>query len=138
MRANEDARMIGAATRAPFRRPAWLADVPWVARAACWATIVVEAGYPVFVWPRRTRVPWVVATIALHVGIAAALSLSRRTIGKRLKKLLEHTRARAGTRAFPGAARRPQGAPGSAPENAQESALAPAVAPSDERDERWR
>ena len=36
-------------------------------------------------------------------GIALALDLSRRTIGKRLKHFLEHTRARAGGVAFHGA-----------------------------------
>jgi hypothetical protein len=53
----------------------WLASHPWVAVAACWATLVVELGYAVFVWPRRTRAVWAVATIGLHAGIAVAMGL---------------------------------------------------------------
>ena len=60
--------------------------------------------------------------------IAAALSLSRRTIGKRLKRFMEHTRARAGAAVRPrGAAADEAGDPG-----------AEVVAASGERDERWR
>jgi hypothetical protein len=54
---------------------AWLAEVPWVARLACWATLVVEVGYAFLVWPRSTRRPWVLATVGLHLGIAVALGL---------------------------------------------------------------
>lgn len=53
----------------------WLAAAPWVAALACWATLLVEIGYVVFVWPRRTRALWALATIGLHVGIAVALGL---------------------------------------------------------------
>jgi hypothetical protein len=53
----------------------WLAGMPWVAMVLCWGTLVVELGYPVFVWSKRTRVLWVLATIGLHVGIGVAMGL---------------------------------------------------------------
>jgi hypothetical protein len=53
----------------------WLAGAPWAALLACWSTVVVELGYPLFVWPRRTRKAWALATIGLHAGIAAFLGL---------------------------------------------------------------
>jgi hypothetical protein len=53
----------------------WLAAVPLVPMALGWATLAVEIGYPIFIWPRRTRRPWVLMTIAMHAAIAAFLGL---------------------------------------------------------------
>jgi hypothetical protein len=53
----------------------WLAGVPALAVAICWATLAVELGYAVFVWPRRTRRLWALATIGMHAGIAVVLGL---------------------------------------------------------------
>lgn len=53
----------------------WLAEYAWVARLACWGTLACELGYVVFIWSRRTRRPWVLATIAMHVAIAVSLGL---------------------------------------------------------------
>lgn len=53
----------------------WLASVPWLAMLLCWATLVVELGYAVFVWPQRTRTLWALATIGLHAGIAVIMGL---------------------------------------------------------------
>jgi HTTM domain len=53
----------------------WLASVPWLAMLACWGTLLVEIAYPLFIWHRRTRLPWALATIGLHLGIAVALGL---------------------------------------------------------------
>jgi hypothetical protein len=38
-------------------------------------TLVIETFYPIFVWPRRTRTLWALATISLHVGIAVFMGL---------------------------------------------------------------
>jgi hypothetical protein len=54
----------------------WLASHPWVAVVAGWSVLAVEIGYPVFMWPRVTRRPWVLATTALHLGIAAFMGLT--------------------------------------------------------------
>jgi predicted DCC family thiol-disulfide oxidoreductase YuxK len=53
----------------------FVAGVPWLARVGCWATLVLEIGYGVFVWPRRTRRAWTLAVIGMHLGIAATLGL---------------------------------------------------------------
>ena len=71
--------------------------------------------------------------------IAAALGLSRRTIGKRLKRFIEHTRARAaGRRAEPPGAGAPQ-ARARASEGDENPAPGPEPAPAAaDGDERWR
>lgn len=54
---------------------AWLAAVPALSQLACWATLAVETGYCVFIWPRRTRRLWLAAILGLHLGIAVFLGL---------------------------------------------------------------
>jgi hypothetical protein len=53
----------------------WLADVPWLAMLAAWATLVVEIGYPFLVWHQDTRQLWILSTVGLHLGIAVTLGL---------------------------------------------------------------
>jgi hypothetical protein len=53
----------------------WLCSFPWLSRLGGWATLAVELGYCVFIWPRRTRRLWIGATLALHAGIAVFLGL---------------------------------------------------------------
>ncbi|WP_437713387.1 HTTM domain-containing protein [Sorangium sp. So ce448] len=53
----------------------WLAHHAWIAVAAGWTVLLVEIGYPFFIWPRRTRRLWVAATVGLHVGIAVFMRL---------------------------------------------------------------
>ncbi|WP_437723024.1 hypothetical protein [Sorangium sp. So ce861] len=53
----------------------WLAYYPWLAVGAGWMVLLIELGYPLMIWPRRTRRLWVAATVALHVGIAAIMGL---------------------------------------------------------------
>ena len=53
----------------------WLADAPGVAAVAAWGTLLVECGYAVFIWPRRTRGVWVLLTVGLHLGIGIFLGL---------------------------------------------------------------
>lgn len=54
---------------------AWLASVPALAVMATWATLFVETGYAVLVWPRSTRILWVTLTVGLHLGIGVFLGL---------------------------------------------------------------
>ena len=54
---------------------AWLASVPWVARSAGWGTLLVEIGYAAFIWPRRTRPVWLLATVGMHLGIGVFMGL---------------------------------------------------------------
>ncbi len=53
----------------------WLADHPWVAAVSGWVVMAIETGYCVFIWPRRTRRPWILVTVAMHLGIAIFMGL---------------------------------------------------------------
>jgi hypothetical protein len=53
----------------------WLASAPWLAVLACWATLFVELGYAILIWPRRTRRAMTAAVIGMHVGIAVTMGL---------------------------------------------------------------
>ncbi len=53
----------------------WLAQVTWLAKLICWGTLLVEAGYAFFIWPRWTRRLWLLATVGLHAGIALTMGL---------------------------------------------------------------
>jgi len=53
----------------------WVASVPWVAKLGCWATVILEAGYAVFIWIPRTRRWWALGVLGLHAGIALTLGL---------------------------------------------------------------
>lgn len=53
----------------------WMASVPLVAKLSCWATLILEAGYPVFIWPAATRRLWIAGIVALHLGILVFLGL---------------------------------------------------------------
>lgn len=53
----------------------WLAAHPAIPLLACWATLVIELGYAVFIWPQRTRRIWALSTVGLHLGIGVFLGL---------------------------------------------------------------
>ena len=53
----------------------WMAYHPWVSKLVTWGTLVIEVGYPLFVWPRRTRAAWVLLTVGMHAGIALFMGL---------------------------------------------------------------
>jgi hypothetical protein len=55
-----------------FSAVAW---TPWLAAIGCWATLLLEVGYAVFLWPRRTRRAWAAGIVALHLSIAVTMSL---------------------------------------------------------------
>jgi Vitamin K-dependent gamma-carboxylase len=53
----------------------WLASFPFLCRLGCVATLAIELGYCIFIWPRRTRRLWLGAATAMHLGIAVFLGL---------------------------------------------------------------
>jgi hypothetical protein len=55
---------------------AWLPDVAWVAVVGGWATLALEIGYAILVWPARTRKLCVLATVGMHVGIGLLMGLA--------------------------------------------------------------
>lgn len=65
-------------TRSPFNVvPAeflvrWSSLLPWLGIFIC----IVEIGYPVFIWPRRTRPIWLGCVLAMHAAIGVTMGLS--------------------------------------------------------------
>jgi hypothetical protein len=53
----------------------WLAHFPLMAKLICWGVMVVEVGYPVFIWPQRTRSYWLAAILTLHIAIGVFMGL---------------------------------------------------------------
>jgi hypothetical protein len=53
-----------------------LATHPWIPTLAGWATLVVEIGYALLIWPRRTRRAWSIAAIGLHLGVGLFMGLA--------------------------------------------------------------
>jgi hypothetical protein len=53
----------------------WLASYSFIPMLAGWSTLLVEIGYALLIWPRRTRNAWCVATIGLHLGMALFMGL---------------------------------------------------------------
>lgn len=53
----------------------WLAWYPALTKAVGWGTLLVEIGYPIFIWPKKTRRLWIALTIGLHLGIGVFLGL---------------------------------------------------------------
>ena len=39
------------------------------------AILVLEIGYPLFIWPKRTRLVWLLGIIGMHLGIGIAMGL---------------------------------------------------------------
>jgi hypothetical protein len=58
-----------------FELLSWLANHPSAAVAAGWAVLLVEIGYALMVWPKRTRRIWVGVTVARHLGVALLMGL---------------------------------------------------------------
>jgi hypothetical protein len=65
-------KALAAAQHTPID-PAWLSAHPWLGTVSGWLVLAVELGYPVLMWPRRTRRTWVVTTAALHLAVAVLL-----------------------------------------------------------------
>ena len=53
----------------------WLADYPLIPMMIGWSTIVLEAGYPLFISSRRTRAFVVLGICGMHLSIAALMQL---------------------------------------------------------------
>lgn len=53
----------------------WLAHWPWLSTIAGIASLFLELGYCVFIWPRKTRSFWIAGIVGMHLGIALFLGL---------------------------------------------------------------
>jgi hypothetical protein len=54
---------------------AWLAGVPAVPMIGGWLTLLIETGYPLAMVFRRTRAPWLLAVVGLHLSIGVLMGL---------------------------------------------------------------
>jgi Vitamin K-dependent gamma-carboxylase len=54
---------------------AWTAQWPSLLLIGAWATILLEGAFFIFIWPKRTRIPWLIGMLGLHLGIAAMMGL---------------------------------------------------------------
>lgn len=54
----------------------WMSAWPLVPMIGGWATLLIEMGYCVFIWPRPTRRLWIVLVVGMHLGIALFLGLT--------------------------------------------------------------
>lgn len=66
--------VMGAPLEGPFDC-SFLATVPWLAKALCWMTLLLEAGVVLFVWQPCLRKLWLVGIVGMHLGIALVLGL---------------------------------------------------------------
>ena len=66
-----------ALTRSPFNiiPPDFLLQWSVVLPALGIFICLVEIGYPIFIWPKKTRNIWLACVLAMHAGIAAAMGL---------------------------------------------------------------
>lgn len=55
--------------------PGWSSAYPAFWAVLGWGVIVIETAYPAMVWIERIRPYWLVATVALHSGIALVMGL---------------------------------------------------------------
>jgi hypothetical protein len=53
----------------------WLAQYPWLARLICWGTLLMETGYPFFMWFRRSGFYGYLAVVLLHISIGVFMGL---------------------------------------------------------------
>jgi uncharacterized membrane protein YphA (DoxX/SURF4 family) len=53
----------------------WMASYPIVPMALGWGTLVIEGLLFIFIWPKQTRMFWVLLATSLHLGISIFLGL---------------------------------------------------------------
>jgi hypothetical protein len=53
----------------------WMASYPLLAKVIGWSTLLLETGYPFFIWWRRSRPYGYLAIVLLHTGIAIFMGL---------------------------------------------------------------
>ncbi len=53
----------------------WLASVPLMAKIMGWSVLLLETGYPIFIWLKPIRKYWLIGILSLHTGIALFMGL---------------------------------------------------------------
>jgi hypothetical protein len=65
-----DGSAMGIVATDPAFGPAWLAGMPLLAKGATWAVLLFQLTFPVAVWWRATRIPWMVFGVLFHLATA--------------------------------------------------------------------
>ena len=53
----------------------WLLPYRSISMLAGWGTLLLEVGYCIFIWPKKTRSLWVPGIVSLHLGIIVFMGL---------------------------------------------------------------
>jgi hypothetical protein len=53
----------------------WVHLFPQVSMLAGWGTLLLEVGFCIFIWPKRTRIIWIPAIVGMHLGIIFFMGL---------------------------------------------------------------
>jgi hypothetical protein len=53
----------------------WLAQAEWLTVLIAWGTLILEIGYPIYIWLPWTRKAWAWGIVAMHAGIAVMMGL---------------------------------------------------------------
>lgn len=61
---------MGLVATDPAFGPPWIAAMPALSMAITWAVLLFQLTFPLAVWWRRTRVPWMLAGVLFHLGTA--------------------------------------------------------------------
>jgi hypothetical protein len=65
-----DGTAVGIVGSDPLFGPLWLAQVPWLSALVTWALLAFQFGFPVAVWFRRTKLPFLAFGVLFHLGTA--------------------------------------------------------------------
>ncbi len=55
--------------------PAWIAQFPIVAKIGTWSMLLFQTTFPIAVWWKRTRIPWMIAGVIFHLATAIWLKI---------------------------------------------------------------
>lgn len=61
---------LGIVATDPAFGPEWVMEVPGFAKVMTWAVLAFQLSFPLAVWWRRTRIPWMVFGVIFHLGTA--------------------------------------------------------------------
>src|SRR6266498_3349923 len=53
----------------------WLASIPLIPKLAAWSILLLEIAYVVLIWPKRSRVIWLMGISLLHLSIGLLMGL---------------------------------------------------------------
>lgn len=53
----------------------WMAQYPWLAKCIGWSTLIIEMGYPLYIFWSRSRLYGYLAVVLLHISIAVFMGL---------------------------------------------------------------